>query len=69
MQEVMPENDCSGIQDTEVPFSNMVDMDSMDFLDVVMAIQKKYRIEIPDGDFGSLRTMKSTLDYLETKIK
>ncbi|MBF0554998.1 MAG: acyl carrier protein [Nitrospirae bacterium] len=68
IQEVMPEKDCSSIQDTDVPFVNIVDMDSMDFLDVIMALQKKYLIEIPDADFGNMRNMKSTLDYLETKL-
>jgi acyl carrier protein len=69
MQEVMSEFDCTKFQDTEEPFNKMVDMDSMDFLDIVMALQKKYKIEIPDTDFGSLRNMKMTLDYLEAKIK
>jgi Phosphopantetheine attachment site. len=68
IQEVMPESDCSGMQDTEEPFSNTVDMDSVDFLDVVLALQKKYKVEVDDGDFHNFRNMKSTLDFLESKI-
>ncbi|MBF0466223.1 MAG: acyl carrier protein [Nitrospirae bacterium] len=69
MQDVMTEVDCSTIEDTELPFSNMMEMDSMDFLDVVMALQRKYAIEIPDEDFPHLKSMKSTVDYLEAKLK
>ncbi|MBF0520880.1 MAG: acyl carrier protein [Nitrospirae bacterium] len=68
IKDVMPEKDCSEIQDNEVPFTNIVEMDSMDFLDVVMALQKNYRIEIPDSDFSMLRNMKTTLNYLENKL-
>ncbi|MBF0345678.1 MAG: acyl carrier protein [Nitrospirae bacterium] len=69
IKEVMPHDDCSTLQDDDVPFANRINMDSMDFLDVVLALQKKYKIEIPDEDFGRLRNMKSTLDYLESRLK
>ncbi|KJU83531.1 phosphopantetheine-binding protein [Candidatus Magnetobacterium bavaricum] len=66
--EVLPGEDVSDIADDNVPFVNRVEMDSMDFLDIVLSLTKEYKIDIPDSDFSHLRTMKDTLDYLMPKI-
>ncbi|MCG6552688.1 MAG: acyl carrier protein [Candidatus Magnetominusculus sp. LBB02] len=68
IQEVMPEADCSGLQDTDTPFSDIIEMDSLDFLDVVMALQKRYSIEIKDTELTNLKDMKHSLDFLEAKL-
>ncbi|MBF0537622.1 MAG: acyl carrier protein [Nitrospirae bacterium] len=66
--EVLPDEDVSEIKEDDVPFVNRVEMDSMDFLDIVLSLTKEYKIDIPDSDFTHLRTMKDTLDYLMPKI-
>ncbi|MBF0605993.1 MAG: acyl carrier protein [Candidatus Magnetobacterium sp. LHC-1] len=68
ISEVLPGEDVSDIEDDNVPFVNRVEMDSMDFLDIVLSLTKEYKIDIPDSDFSHLRTMKDTLDYLMPKI-
>ena len=37
----------------------------MDFLDIVMELRKRYRIQIPEDDYIQLATMAGTVKYLE----
>jgi len=41
----------------------------MDFLDIVMELRKRYRVQIPEEDYGHLATMTSTVDYLMPLMK
>ena len=43
-------------------------LESMDFLDVVMELRKRYHVEVPDADYGKLATMKGCVDYLEPHL-
>ena len=63
---------------TEVDMSNLdpkrnlrdqLGLDSMDFLDVVMELRKRYRIEVPESDYMQLVTLESSLNYLEPRMK
>ena len=36
----------------------------MDFLDIVMELRKRYRVQIPEDDYAELATMTSTVKYL-----
>ena len=40
-------------------------MDSMDMLDIVLELRKRFKIQIPEEDYPHLISMESTLDYLE----
>ena len=44
-------------------------MDSMDFLDIVMELRKRHRVQIPDTEYGNLASMGSTVTYLEPKMR
>ena len=41
----------------------------MDFLDIVMELRKRYRIQIPEDDYLHLASMQSTVTYLEPMMK
>ncbi len=41
----------------------------MDFLDIVMELRKRYRIQIPEDDYVQLASMASTVKYLEPLMK
>jgi len=45
-----------------------LDLDSMDFLDIVMELRKKYGVEVPEADYPRLATLTSCVDYLEPKL-
>lgn len=50
------------------PFQEQLEIDSMDFLDVIMDLRKTFRINIPEEDYTQLTTMQTVLDYLEPQL-
>ena len=65
---IAPDEDLSEIDDS-VPFREQMELDSMDFLDIVMELRKMYRVQIPEEDYENLVTMTSTVSYLEPLLK
>lgn len=68
INEIVPDEDLSKV-DPEVPFRDQIDLDSMDFLDIVMELRKRYSVEVPEQDYPRLLTMSSTVDYLLPKME
>ena len=64
---IAPDNDLSNLKD-EVPFREQMELDSMDFLDIVMEIRKRYRVQIPEENYTFLNTMASTVSYLLPRL-
>ena len=65
---IVPDEDLSALRD-EVPFREQIELDSMDFLDIVMELRKMYRIQIPEEDYPNLNTMAGTVSYLLPRLK
>ncbi len=68
LEDITPDEDLSDLQD-EVAFREQLELDSMDFLDIVMELRKRHRIHIPEEDFGELASMQSTVAYLTPMMK
>jgi acyl carrier protein len=54
------------------PESSFIDdlgADSLDIVELVMAMEEEFEIEIPDEDAEKLRTVQDVMKYLETKGK
>ena len=68
LEDIAPDEDLSQLQD-EVAFREQLELDSMDFLDIVMELRKRHRIQIPEEDYGELASMGSTVRYLEPRMK
>jgi acyl carrier protein len=68
LDEIAPDDDLTDIKD-DVAFRDQLEMDSMDFLDIVMELRKRYRIQIPEEDYPQLASMESTVTYLEPLLK
>lgn len=66
--DIAPDDDLSTLDD-EKPFREQLEMDSMDFLDIVMELRKRYRVQVPEEDYLQLRSMNSTVAYLEPLMK
>ena len=60
---IAPDEDLSDLDD-DVAFREQMELDSMDFLDIVMELRKRYRVQIPEEDYENLGTMSSTVSYL-----
>ena len=68
LSRIAPDEDLSDLND-EVAFREQMELDRMDFLDIVMELRKLYRIQIPEDDYENLTSMTSTVSYLEPKLK
>lgn len=65
---IAPDEDLGDLKD-DVPFRQQLELDSMDFLDIVMELRKKYRVQVPEDDYIQLASMESTVKYLEPLMK
>lgn len=68
LRDIAPDEDLSNLDD-ETSFRDQLELDSMDFLDIVMELRKRHRIQIPEEDYGELASMASTVRYLEPHMK
>jgi acyl carrier protein len=68
LEGIAPDEDLSGLKD-DVPLREQLELDSMDFLDIVMELRKRYRVQIPEDDYVNLATMNSTVEYLAPLMK
>ena len=68
LEGIAPDEDLSGLKD-DVPLREQLELDSMDFLDIVMELRKRYRVQIPEDDYVELATMNSTVNYLTPLMK
>ena len=66
--DIVPDEDCSNL-DPAVALRDQLELDSMDFLDIVMELRKLYKVEVPEADYGELATLNSCIAYLEPKMK
>jgi acyl carrier protein len=55
--------------DPDAPLRDQLDLDSMDFLDIVMELRKRYKLQIPEEEYPELATLTSCVNYLEPKLK
>ena len=68
LSDIAPDEDLSGLKE-DVAFRDQLELDSMDFLDIVMELRKRYRVQIPEEEYMELASMKSTVAYLEPLMK
>ncbi len=68
LSDIAPDEDLSDLK-PDVAFREQLEMDSMDFLDIVMELRKRYRVQIPEEEYPRLVTMNSTVEYLEPLMK
>lgn len=68
LERIAPDEDLSHLDDG-VPFREQMELDSMDFLDIVMELRKQYRVQIPESDYEQLISMNSTVNYLSPLLK
>ncbi len=52
----------------EAHFIDDLGADSLDTVELVMAFEEEFNVEIPDEDAQQITTVKSAIDYLSKKI-
>ena len=60
-----------GVNPTEVvstaSFIDDLGADSLDIVELVMAIEKEFNVEIPDEDAEKITTVQDAVDYIQNK--
>ena len=65
---IAPEIDSATIEATE-ELNEEFEIDSMDFLKVVVQLDEIYGIEIPESDYGEISTLEKMVAYIQQKTK
>ena len=63
-----PEADLGAVA-PDADLREALDLDSMDFLNLVMALHKRLAIDIPERDYAELRTIDGAIEYLAARAK
>ncbi|MFU8847447.1 MAG: acyl carrier protein [Opitutales bacterium] len=67
INEIAPDEDTSALK-SEIALREQMDLDSMDFLDIVMELRKQHNIEVPEADYPQLASLDSCAAYLTPKF-
>lgn len=67
INEIAPDEDTSDLKG-DVSLREQMDLDSMDFLDIVMELRKQHGIEVPEADYPELASLDSCANYLTPKF-
>ena len=54
---------------TDVDFREEAELDSMDFLGVLTAVQEATGIEVPETDYSEITTIDRFSDYLSSRMQ
>jgi len=65
---IAPDEELSELNTTE-PLRDQIELDSMDFLDIVMELRKRYAVQVPEEDYGALNTLDGCADYLQPRLE
>ena len=62
----------AGVDEDEIKikssFVNDLGLDSLDIVEVVMAMEEEFNIEIPDEDAEGIGTVEDAIEYIEARI-
>lgn len=65
---IAPEVDLGAVGENE-DLREALDIDSISFLNLIIALKARLGIDVPELDYPKLRTLKGALDYLEVRSK
>jgi acyl carrier protein len=68
LKRIAPELEMSEL-DLARPLRDQVDLDSMDWLNFLVALHERFKVEIPEADYKRLGTLDEILAYLGSRLK
>lgn len=67
ISDIAPDEDVTTLDDKK-SLREQLDLDSMDFLDIVMELRKRHKVEVPQEDYPKLASLESCVAYLSPKF-
>ncbi|MBS0511251.1 MAG: acyl carrier protein [Proteobacteria bacterium] len=67
LQGIAPEVEEAGLR-PDRPLRQQVDLDSMDWLNFLIGLAEKLKVEIPEADYRKLVTVNDLVAYLRGKL-
>lgn len=61
--QIAPEGDFEHLQPDQ-PLRDQLDIDSYDFLQLVIALHERLGVDVPEADYQRLATLRSAVEYL-----
>ena len=68
LRSIAPEVEEGELVDDE-PLRNQVDLDSMDWLNFLIGLHDRLKVDIPEADYARLVTLDNVLQYLGGKLQ
>lgn len=65
---IAPEVDADMLDDARA-LRQQVDLDSMDWLNVLLGLHRRFGIDIPEADYARLATLQQIVDYLAARVR
>jgi acyl carrier protein len=65
--EIAPEAHLTTLK-TDLSFRDQLDIDSMDFLNFIVALHKEFHVDLPESDYPRLASIDGCVSYLERKL-
>ncbi len=67
LRSIAPEVEESELRDDR-PLRQQVDLDSMDWLNFLIGLDRALEVDIPESDYGRLMTLADVLAYLKLRL-
>ncbi len=64
---IAPDEDLAVLDHSKL-LRDQIELDSMDFLDIVMELRKRYGVQVPEEDYKELASLESCGKYLHPKM-
>ncbi|MDG1500043.1 MAG: acyl carrier protein [Planctomycetota bacterium] len=68
IETIAPDEELDSL-DVDERLRDQIELDSMDFLDIVMELRKRYGVQVPEEDYKELASLTSCADYLGPKLE
>ena len=67
IRSIAPEVEASELKPGR-PLRDQVDLDSMDWLNVIVGFHERFKVDIPEPDYARLVTLNDIVKYLSGKL-
>ncbi|MEY3252713.1 MAG: hypothetical protein RL227_1686 [Pseudomonadota bacterium] len=68
LRQVAPELDAATL-DAGQPLRPQVDLDSMDWLNVIVGLHQRFGVDIPEADYARLASIDTIVAYLAARLR